>query len=144
MRSVTDVFSKAKRSLVMAGIRSRGNVSTEQAVAKLFRIKRIAGWRRHAAVKGRPDFYFSRQRVAVFIDGCFWHRCPLHCQLPATRRAWWKQKLLATAIRDLQVTKELRREGIRVVRVWEHDLAPSRIESVATRITKALRQSGPK
>lgn len=141
---MTDVFSKAKRSLVMAGIRSRGNASTEQAVAKLFRMKRITGWRRHAAVKGRPDFYFSRQRVAVFIDGCFWHRCPLHCQLPASRRAWWKRKLLATAIRDLQVTTGLRREGIRVVRVWEHDLGPLRIESLAARIKRALRQSAPK
>jgi len=117
-----DVFTKAKRSEVMARIRSRGNKETELALMKLFRRHGFTGWRRHQPVFGRPDFIFPKARLAVFVDGCFWHGCPRHSNVPATNRPFWKRKLTANKVRDRLVNRTLRRRGWRVVRIWEHDL----------------------
>ena len=131
-----DVFTKAKRSEVMSRIRGRGNKDTELALAKLLRAAGITGWRRHVALLGKPDFTFRRQRVVVFVDGCFWHACPKHSNLPVGNRAFWEKKLSANKNRDRLVTRTLRREGWCVIRIWEHDLRkPAR---VLTRIRKAL------
>jgi DNA mismatch endonuclease, patch repair protein len=81
-----DVFTKKKRSQVMALIRSRGNRDTEIKLASLFRAARITGWRRHQPLPGRPDFIFRRERLAIFVDGCFWHGCRWHCCMPKSRR----------------------------------------------------------
>jgi DNA mismatch endonuclease (patch repair protein) len=120
---VPDVFSKAKRSAVMSRIRGRGNKETELALASLFRRHGINGWRRHQPVFGRPDFTFRKPKVAVFVDGCFWHGCPQHCHQPANHRAFWRRKLAANKARDRAVNRALRAAGWRVVRIWEHDLA---------------------
>jgi DNA mismatch endonuclease (patch repair protein) len=77
-----DVFTKAKRSEVMSKIRGRGNRSTELEMVKLFRRHGITGWRRNQPVFGKPDFIFRRHKVAVFVDGCFWHGCPKHGRKP--------------------------------------------------------------
>lgn len=123
-----DVFTKAKRSEVMSRIRGRGNKETEIALARLFRADGITGWRRHTALIGKPDFAFCHQRVAVFVDGCFWHACPKHSNMPANNRAFWMKKLSGNQARDRLVTRTLRREGWRVVRVWEHELRkPARV-----------------
>jgi len=131
-----DVFTKAKRSEVMSRIRGRGNKDTEIVLARLFRAEGITGWRRHTAIVGRPDFAFRRQRVAVFVDGCFWHGCPKHSNVPANNRAFWTKKLTGNLSRDRLVTRTLRKEGWRVVRIWEHELKkPAR---VLARIHRAL------
>jgi len=88
---VPDVFTKAKRSQVMSRIRGRGNKETELALAKLLRAARISGWRRHSSIIGRPDFTFHKERVVIFVDGCFWHCCPKHSNLPAQNRAFWRK-----------------------------------------------------
>jgi DNA mismatch endonuclease (patch repair protein) len=67
---MSDVFTKAKRSLVMARIRGRGNKDTELRLLELFRMRGVKGWRRSHSVAGRPDFVFPRERVAVFVNGC--------------------------------------------------------------------------
>ena len=95
-----DVFTKRKRSEVMSRIRGRGNKATEVALAKLLRKHRITGWRRNQSVLGKPDFVFRRQQVAVFVDGCFWHACPKHSNMPANNRAFWKKKLTANKARQ--------------------------------------------
>lgn len=118
-----DVFTKAKRSAVMSRIRCHGNKDTELALMKLFRQHRISGWRRHQKVFGKPDFLFRRNRLALFVDGCFWHGCPRHCKIPSGNRAFWKKKFAANKARDCRVNRELRKLGWRVVRIWEHDLA---------------------
>jgi len=117
-----DVFTKRKRSEVMSRIRGRGNKETEIALARLFRTHRVIGWRRNQAVFGRPDFVFARKRVAVFVDGCFWHGCPKHSNMPANNRAFWRRKLTGNQSRDRLVTITLRKTGWRVIRIWEHDL----------------------
>jgi len=117
-----DVFTKKKRSEVMARIRSRGNRETELRMAKLLRKSHVSGWRRHTRLLGRPDFSFPKRRLALFIDGCFWHRCPKCSNVPVNNRKFWLTKLTANARRDKLVTLGLRRLGWRVVRVWEHEL----------------------
>lgn len=129
---MSDVFNKAKRSEVMSHIRSCGNKATELALAKLFRRHKITGWRRHLEIrkaesgkrkfKVRPDFVFPKLKLAVFVDGCFWHGCPKHGTQPKGNAAFWKKKFTRNVARDRLVTRALRRAGWRVLRIWEHTL----------------------
>lgn len=119
---MADVFTKAKRSEVMSRIRSSGNKETELAMIKLFRKHKITGWRRHYPLFGKPDFVFPNQRLAVFVDGCFWHGCPKHSNMPRNNHAFWKRKLNSNKARDRRVNRMLRQKGWRIIRIWEHDL----------------------
>jgi DNA mismatch endonuclease (patch repair protein) len=132
-----DVFTKAKRSAVMSRIRGHGNKNTELALIKLLRRHGVTGWRRNQKVFGKPDFLFRRKRLALFVDGCFWHGCPKHCKIPAGNRAFWKKKFAANKARDRRVNRELRKLGWRVLRIWEHDLTKNR-EQVLSRLKKSL------
>lgn len=137
---MADVFTKAKRSDVMSRIRSRGNAKTELRLLAILRLGGITGWRRHVNLVGRPDFVFRKERLAVFVDGCFWHNCPKHGTFPATRPVFWLKKLEANKARARRVNRTLRKEGWRVLRIWEHDL-PSRGDIWAARIVKLLADS---
>ena len=97
---MADVFTKKKRSQVMAAIRSRGNKDTEVKLAAILRASGITGWRRHQALPGRPDFAFRRERLAIFVDGCFWHGCPKHGRKPTSNRTYWLPKLRRNRERD--------------------------------------------
>ena len=133
---VPDVFTKKKRSEVMAAIRSRGNKDTELKLAAIFRAARIKGWRRRQLLPGKPDFVFRRQRLALFVDGCFWHGCPKHGRNPGTNRAYWLPKLRRNKLRDAAVSRELARGGWTVMRFWEHQL--TKPESVVGRVRGVL------
>ena len=143
-----DVFTKAKRSEVMSRIRGRGNKDTELKLAKLLRAHKISGWRRQVTLsvrssrgneaqtksrklirassrrllRVRADFIFPKLKLALFVDGCFWHGCPKHATKPKNNRAFWQKKLAGNKKRDALVTQALRRAGWRVLRVWEHTL----------------------
>lgn len=130
----SDVFSRSKRSQVMARIRARGNRATEIALIEVLRAGKLKGWRRHLPIFGRPDFVFPRLRLAVFVDGCFWHQCPQHATRPKNNAAFWLRKLEANVRRDRLVTRTLRARGWQVVRIWEHDLIPSRQQRVAKKL----------
>lgn len=80
------------------------------------------------------DIVFPKEQVAVFIDGCFWHRCPTHGTLPIANRAWWRHKLKTNTKRDRDTDQRLHAAGWKVVRIWEHE-DPSR---AAGRISKVL------
>jgi DNA mismatch endonuclease (patch repair protein) len=134
---MVDVFDKAKRSEVMSCIRGKGNKKTEMALLNLMKANGIAGWRRHQAVLGKPDFVFRSARVAVFVDGCFWHGCPRHYQFPATNQAFWRRKLQTNKERDRHVTRALQGDGWTVVRIWECQLAKASSRCVAI-IRRAL------
>jgi DNA mismatch endonuclease (patch repair protein) len=114
-----DVFSKAKRSSVMAQIKGKGNCSTEIAFAKLLRSKGITGWRRHALFAGTPDFSFKAQKIAIFVDGCFWHGCPKCYVAPKTRSRFWKCKIEGNKARDKKVNGVLKAAGFKVIRIME-------------------------
>jgi DNA mismatch endonuclease, patch repair protein len=135
-----DVFTKAERSAVMSRICGRGNKTTELALVKLFRRHSISGWRRQQPVFGKPDFIFRRERLALFVDGCFWHGC-LRCYCrPKSNREFWDVKIARNRERDRKVSRELRRLGWRVIRVWEHDVA-KQSESCAQKLRAALKVS---
>src|SRR5258706_5756477 len=106
----------------MALIRSKGNKATELTLAAIFRAAGVTGWRRHVRMPGTADFVFPRARIAVFVDGCFWHGCRWHCRMPKTRKAFWTAKIACNRDRDRAVGVLLRKRGWRVLRVWEHSL----------------------
>jgi DNA mismatch endonuclease (patch repair protein) len=133
---MSDVFVKAKRSQVMAAIRSKGNRDTELTLAAILRKAGLKGWRRHLPVPGNPDFVFWKRRVAIFVDGCFWHCCPEHGRNPGSNRSYWVPKLRRNRQRDLETSRRLRKLGWRVLRLWEHDLHDH--VQVAERIRRAL------
>jgi DNA mismatch endonuclease (patch repair protein) len=116
----------------MSRIRSRGNKETELRLASILRAGGITGWRRHQSLPGCPDFTFRRERLVIFVDGCFWHGCPKHGRKPTSNQLYWLPKLELNIARDKFRTRMLRRSGWRVVRLWSHDLRDS--DSVANRI----------
>lgn len=122
-----DIFTVAKRSDVMSKIKSKGNMSTEIPFLRSLRKNGIKGWRRHMAIKaseGRsvPDFVFPREKIAVFVDGCFWHSCPEHGTTPKSNRDFWLKKLKSNEKRDRRMTRILKKEGWKVFRFWEHSV----------------------
>jgi DNA mismatch endonuclease (patch repair protein) len=135
---MTDVFTKQKRSDIMSRVRSRGNVLTERRLATLLRQANITGWRRHSQLCGRPDFVFARERIAVFVDGCFWHGCPTHAETPKTNANWWAAKLAKNRRRDRLVDQELRKRKWRVIRVWQCQLSVKSQPNTIRRIQRAL------
>src|SRR5262245_52552772 len=119
------------RSQQMARIRAKNT--------RLERYLRSALWRGGLRYRlyartpaGRPDIVFPKQRVAVFIDGCFWHGCPEHYVFPRTRRDFWLAKLKANVERDQRQMRALSEAGWAAVRVWEHDVYahPERVLNV--------------
>ncbi len=114
----------------MRSVKSRGNRSTELMVRVGLMRKGVRGWHLHPRnITGTPDFYFPAAKVAVFIDGCFWHGCPRCGHIPKTNTAFWKAKIARNEDRDKRTTYELRHQGIKVIRVWEHAIKdkPSKI-----------------
>ena len=157
---MADVFSKSKRSEVMSRIRSRGNKDTEIVLAKILRRHKITGWRRHLQINGRaallrspnikaarqhrptvrvrPDFVFPKLKLALFVDGCFWHCCPKHSNLPVNNRPFWERKLEANRRRDRVVSRTLRAKGWAVLRVWEHELSRKSEAKLLGRLERAI------
>lgn len=156
--AVADVFTPAKRSAVMSGIRSRANASTELALARAMRASGVSGWRRHLSIRVtlptharripagsktvRPDFVFRRAKVVVFVDGCFWHGCPQHCSRPTTNSAWWSRKLRGNMTRDRLHTRLLTASGWKVLRLWEHALRTD-ADACAARVCRLLARRVP-
>lgn len=147
---MADVFTAPKRSEVMSRIRGRGNKTTELVVAALLREAGITGWRRHVmfkfselrgdqarrTFKVQPDFVIRAARLAIFVDGCFWHACPLHGNLPVNRGQFWKEKLAGNVQRDKRAAKALNARGWSVMRIWEHELREPK--KVAGRIRRRI------
>ena len=90
---------------------------------------------RMAGRRPRPDVVFTQKRIAVFVDGCFWHACPEHGELPVANREFWKDKLDATRARDRRTDSLLADAGWHVIRIWEHEPAMA----AADRIEAAVR-----
>ena len=116
---MADVFSKSKRSEVMRAVKSRGNKSTELKLIEIFKNRKIIGWRRNYKLLGKPDFVFPKQRLAIFVDGCFWHGHDCRNTKPADNADYWRQKIERNKIRDKLVSRTLAEKGWRVLRIWE-------------------------
>ena len=131
---MADVLNKVERSQVMAAIKSKGNKDTELKLIAIFRERGIAGWRRNQELPGKPDFVFRRERLALFVDGCFWHGCRWHCRMPKSRKNFWTPKIARNKARDREVGRLLRKRFWRVLRIWEHSLAqPDKVAALVQR-----------
>src|SRR5262245_29464341 len=117
-----DRHSKEQRSKNMSRIRKFGNESTEMRLVRLFRAQGIKGWRRHLKLPGRPDFTFPKERVVVFLDGCFWHRCPECAWTPSSNTDYWLPKLERNVRKDREADRQLADRNWTVLRFWEHEL----------------------
>jgi DNA mismatch endonuclease (patch repair protein) len=132
------------RTRIMRSNKSHGNLSTELTLARLMRANRISGWRRRVLMTGRPDFVFKQQRVALFIDGCYWHGCKCR-RLPKKNREYWEAKFRDNQARDKRITRDLRAGGWHVIRIWEHQLKhkpETVVKRIAHTLTTALHSDG--
>lgn len=114
----TDCEMLVRRALWARGLRYRVNLRISKSITS------------------RPDIVFSRARVALFINGCYWHACPLHGTVPKTNSQWWSEKFEANRARDQRADATLRSEGWTVIRAWEHE-EPN---AVANTVAAALQQ----
>lgn len=101
----------------------------------------LRGYRIHRTLPGKPDITFGRARIVVFVDGCFWHGCPV-CgdgHLPKSNQSYWMKKIAGNRDRDMRRSAELRRDGWLVLRFWEHDVLKATAKCAA-KIERAVRQ----
>lgn len=119
---MSDPLTPEQRSFNMSRIRSSGS-SPEEKLGQLIREVFPRRWiKRRVDLPGKPDFYLPGLRLAVFMDGCFWHQCPRHGRKPQTNQDYWIPKLERNKSGDRRTNAALRGRGIRVRRVWEHNL----------------------
>lgn len=115
-------FGQLTRSELMARVRSKGNKTTEQRFASMLRKARISGWRRHHRLLGNPDFVWPSARLAIFLDGCFWHGHACRNTTPKTNASNWRRKISGNRFRDRKTNRRLRYRGWTVIRIWECEL----------------------
>ena len=128
-----DRVSKEKRSRIMSAIRSE-NTRPEMALRKVLWSNGLR-FRVHYG-KERIDIAFPSRRLAIFVDGCFWHSCPIHSRIPKSNRRYWLPKLRRNIERDKSKQDRLELQGWKVMRFWEHEL--SDIDTVLERIQEII------
>lgn len=137
---MADNLKPEDRRKAMRAVKGKGT-SLERRLSSTLAGMRLKGWRKNAGdIAGKPDVVFDAQRLAIFIDGCFWHGCA-HCRrkLPATNRGYWKRKISRNVALSESVGQRLHGEGWAVVRIWEHDIRESTVmEKVRMKIRQAL------
>jgi DNA mismatch endonuclease (patch repair protein) len=122
----------AARSQIMRSIKSQGNRTTEQRLRFALVSHGIQGWVLHPKdLPGRPDFYFASRKLAVFVDGCFWHGCRVCGHIQRLKTPFWRSKIAGNRARDRRRTKDLIKKGIVVLRFWEHDLVHGTYSCIA-------------
>lgn len=120
---MSDTLTKEQRSYTMSRIRSRWT-SPERKIHNILKGRKI-NHVMHPKISGSPDIIFPKSKIAVFIHGCFWHKCPKHYIAPKTRRKYWSEKIRKNATRDTEAVKKLKLNGWRVIRIWEHEIKKS-------------------
>lgn len=134
---MADNLTTAQRSYCMSRVRSYGNKSTEVVVARLLREHGIKGWRRHLPIPGKPDFAFPKCKLAIFVDGCFWHGHTCRNLTPTTNAAMWRRKIACNRRRRTEVKRALRQRHWRTLSVWECQLRKSP-EKTAALIARSI------
>jgi DNA mismatch endonuclease, patch repair protein len=132
-----DTLTKSQRSQLMSKIRGK-NTQPELLLRRSLWAKGVRGWRLHRKLPGRPDLYFGPKKVAVFIDGCFWHKCPECYRAPKTHKKFWNAKIRGNIARDLAADVALREIGITSLRFWEHEIRKN-IEPCLKKIIRKLK-----
>jgi DNA mismatch endonuclease, patch repair protein len=119
--SMTDVLSPKQRSYNMSRIRGK-NTAPEIKLRKMLFAAGIRGYRIHYKLPGKPDIVFTKKKIAIFIDGCFWHKCPVCFQEPENRKEFWMKKIRSNIERDKKVNEQLKNDGWTIIRIWEHQI----------------------
>ncbi|HFC09821.1 MAG TPA: very short patch repair endonuclease [Chloroflexi bacterium] len=122
-----DNLSPENRRKAMKAIKSKGT-SPERSLWAMLAGMRLKGWRKNAQdLPGKPDVVFDKEKVAIFIDGCFWHGCPI-CNrgVPENNREYWVRKIERNQQRAREVTMALQKAGWVVLRFWEHEMRRER------------------
>ncbi|MCL5073656.1 MAG: very short patch repair endonuclease [Actinobacteria bacterium] len=114
-------LTKEQRSYCMSQIRSK-NTKAEIKLRKCLYGNGLRNYKIHNNVLGKPDIFFSKKKIAIFIDGCFWHKCPKCFVRPKSKNEYWDKKIDKNVLRDKNVTKELKKLGFTVLRFWEHEI----------------------
>lgn len=135
---MSDIFDKSARSEIMRAVKSKDTKSTELALIKLFVENHITGWRHNYNVKGHPDFVFLKKRIAIFVDGCFWHGHDCRNTRPSDNAEYWVQKREKNMRRDREITARFERRGWIVIRIWECELKKKNLPQTKQRIFSAL------
>jgi DNA mismatch endonuclease (patch repair protein) len=117
---MVDNLTKEQRSYNMSRIRSKWT-KQERMVHNILKSRKIKH-KMHPKINGSPDIILSDKKIAVFLHGCFWHKCPIHYIEPKTKREYWLPKIERNALRDKRNIKILRKKGYKVVRIWEHEI----------------------
>lgn len=134
-----DVLTREQRSYCMSRIRGK-DTAPELVLRKAISSAGLRGYRLHHKLPGKPDMVFPRWKIALFIDGCFWHKCPKCFIKPATNRKFWMEKLASNRKRDRIINTELKRNGWRVIRIWEHDAQNQKI--IKSRVIDRIKNGG--
>jgi DNA mismatch endonuclease (patch repair protein) len=134
---MVDFLTSAQRSDIMSRVQGQGNKATELRLIQIFRHHKVSGWRRNIPLFGKPDFVFPAIKLALFVDGCFWHGCPKHASWPATNSTFWRKKLEGNLRRDKLVNRTLRIKGWKVIRVWQHELTKGNEARLVARLTRS-------
>jgi DNA mismatch endonuclease (patch repair protein) len=119
---MADIYDKHTRSKLMSLISSKRNKSTEIKLITLFKANGVKGWRRGYSVKGHPDFVFLKQKIAIFVDGCFWHGHDCRNTRPKDNEEFWQKKRERNIAHDKQINELFQKRGWTVIRVWECEL----------------------
>ena len=117
---LADVFSKDVRSRIMSCIRSK-DTKPEMAVRRVLWSRGLRYRVHNRGILGTPDISNKRRRLAVFVDGCFWHGCPVCYTEPKTNATFWREKVRKNRARRDAVRAGLEAQGFRVVEIWEHE-----------------------
>lgn len=128
---MSDVLTKTQRSYCMSKIKNSRTKPEVRLSKFLWNIG--LRYRLKNNCVGRPDIVFPGKKVAIFVDGCFWHKCPIHFVSPKTNSEFWEAKIESNVRRDHAVSEDLKNRGWKVIRIWEHEIKID-IQSVATRI----------
>lgn len=135
---MSDVFDKEERSRIMRSVKSRNTRSTELAIIKIFKENHITGWRHNYNAKGHPDFVFLEKRIAIFVDGCFWHGHDCRNTRPAAHAEYWAKKRERNMQRDKEITARFETRGWTVIRIWECELKKKNLPQTIEKLTSVL------
>jgi len=137
---MVDVHTPKQRSYNMSMIRGK-NTKPELILRKLLSSYSIKGYRLNVKMTGKPDMIFGKYKVVIFIDGCFWHKCPKCFIEPENNKKFWKSKIEGNVKRDKTVNKILKKEGWQVIRIREH-LLRKRPNNVYKQVLSILEERG--
>ena len=122
----------------MKKVKSKNNKSTELKLIEIFKENHITGWKRNYPVKGHPDFVFLDKRVAVFVDGCFWHGHDCRNTRPSDNAEYWKEKRERNIRHDTAITGLFEQRGWIVLRIWECELKKKNRDKLLDKIERLL------